>query len=207
MALADILAHPLLYMAYQGLGGGVRARRLCMERNLQPGPSLNVLDIGCGPGYGIRYFKNPAFYGYDVSESYIHWASAKYGDRATFTAREFTEAELAHVPPMDVVLLMGLLHHLDDHQSQQLMSLVYRALKPGGVAVTLDGCYVAGQSGIAKWFLDGDRGKFVRDEPGYLKLARPVFDRVESTIHHDYFRIPYSIAIMKCYRDATTSAK
>lgn len=201
MAIADILAHPALYLAYQGLVGGIRARRLCMERVVKPAPSLAVLDIGCGPGYGIRYFDKPDYYGYDVSAQYIQWAQARYGDQGKFFAREFEEAELSRVPKMDVVMMMGLLHHLDDRESTALLDLVRRALKPGGVVVTLDGCYVPGLSRVAKWFLDGDRGKFIRDEAGYRRVAATVFNKVECTIAEDYFRIPYSLAILRCSLD------
>jgi SAM-dependent methyltransferase len=197
MAATDILSHPFVYMAYQAVIGGIRARRLCMERVVRPGRGLSVLDIGCGPGYGIQYFDQPDYHGYDVSEPYIRWARRMY-PKGKFHALEFNEQALATSPRMDVVLMMGLLHHLNDAEAVSLFQLVSRVLKPGGRVVTLDGCYVPGQSRLAKWFLDGDRGKFVRDEAGYVSLARHAFHQVQSSIHDDFFRIPYSTIILQC---------
>jgi chloramphenicol 3-O-phosphotransferase len=71
-------------------------------------------------------------------------------------------------------------------------------MKPEGRLVTLDGGYRAGQTALARMFLDNDRGKYVRDEPGYVNVAGKVFSKVQSVAREDLFRIPYTTVILQC---------
>src|SRR4029450_2731751 len=48
--LSPILSSPVLYLAYQTLVGGLRARQKCIAEHVRPTSGLTVLDIGCGPG-------------------------------------------------------------------------------------------------------------------------------------------------------------
>ena len=68
-------------------------------------------------------------------------------------------------------------------------------LKSDGVLFTLDGCYQEGQSRIAKWLLDNDRGEFVRDRSGYDRVLRDIFAKVQLAIRDDYSRVPYTFVI------------
>ena len=51
----------------------------------------------------------------------------------------------------DLVLAWGVLHHLDDDQAGEFMSLARRGLKPTGRLVTLDPCYTDDQSRLARY--------------------------------------------------------
>jgi len=157
-----------------------------------------VLDIGCGPGYAINWFPAPVYYGFDISPQYINWANQRFSAHGRFYCGEFDESALEWLPKFDVVLMMGLLHHMDDQSVLQLLRLVKRSIGPRGRLVTLDGCYVDGQSRVAKFVLDGDRGRFVRTEAGYVDLARSVFSHVESAIRHDLFFIPFTALVLRC---------
>ena len=163
MALADklsaVLSHPNLYLAYQTLVGGIHARRLCIENYVQPRAGLAILDVGCGPGYTIQYFPEPMYYGFDVSAQYVEYAASRFSQHGQFVCGLFDEQALASLPRMDVVLLMGLIHHLDDESAESLFALAKRAMKPEGQLVTLDGCYGVTGSRVAKFFLDTDRGQ------------------------------------------------
>jgi len=100
----------------------------------------------------------------------------------------------------DIVIAKGLVHHLDDVEARKLFAVGCEALKPGGRLVTFDGCFVPGQSRIARCLLSLDRGKYVRTEPEYLALARESFDTVISHVRHNLTRIPYTLQIMECTR-------
>jgi len=196
--ITSVLSHPNLYLFYQSLVGGIGARRKCVLQYVRPVPKLVVLDIGCGPAYMLPWFPKPQYYGFDVSEPYIRYAQHRYGERGHFFCQLFEDAALEWLPPVDVVLLMGLIHHLDDDETVQLLGRVKRAMKPEGRLFTLDGCYRPGQSRIARHFLDSDRGRFVRDEQAYLALAGRVFSNVHSSVREDFFRIPYTTIVMEC---------
>jgi SAM-dependent methyltransferase len=202
MSFADkfhsALSHPTLYLACQASIGAMRARKKCIHEYVRPRSGLTVLDIGCGPGYTITYFPQPDYYGFDISPQYISYANSRFSKYGHFHCRLFDQVALTFVPPVDVVLLMGLLHHLDDGSAGQLLALAKRAMKPGAQLLTLDGCYSADQSSLARFSLDHDRGQYIRDEPGYLEVASRVFNSVQSTVRKDLFFIPYSSLIMQC---------
>jgi hypothetical protein len=74
-------------------------------------------------------------------------------------------------------------------------ALVKRVVKPGGRFFTIDPCYAAGQSPIAKLLIDNDRGQFVRDEAGYRRIVSGL-GKVEAELHHDLLRVPYTQLVM-----------
>lgn len=196
--LSPILSSPALYLACQTLLGGVRARQKCIAEYVRPTSGLTVLDIGCGPGYAIKCFPLPRYYGFDISPRYIQYAQARFSTHGKFTCRLFDESTAATVPPVDIVLMMGLVHHLADEEAVKLFTTIKQVMKAEGRLVTLDGAYKPGQSAIAKMILDKDRGEHVRDEQGYVKLAKKVFTRVQSATREDLFLVPYTTVVMQC---------
>jgi SAM-dependent methyltransferase len=196
--LNPILASPQLYLAYNFIVGGIAARKKCIRSYIPPTSGLTVLDIGCGPGYTITCFTDPVYYGFDIAPDYIAWARRKFAAHGNFYCQYFDEDALTWVPPVDVVLMMGVLHHMDNTAALDLLRLIRRTMKPGGVLLTLDGCYRPGQSRIAKFFLDEDRGRFIRDAAGYEDMARKVFKSVEIAVRDDLFLIPYTTMTLQC---------
>jgi hypothetical protein len=71
-------------------------------------------------------------------------------------------------------------------------------LKPDGHFVALESCYESGQSAVAKFLLDNDRGEYIRTQPSYEKLASNVFGRVRTTVRHDLMYFPYTLALLDC---------
>jgi SAM-dependent methyltransferase len=196
--LRSILETPAVYLAYQSLVGGVRARKICIRDYVRHAPGSVVVDIGCGPGYTTRWLPQSEYYGFDICEPYIAYARRKFGQAATFQCELFTTETAAALPPVDVVLMMGLLHHLDDTECLELLRLAKSTLRPGGRVITLDGCYRQGQSPIARYLLDSDRGKYVRKVEGYERLAKKVFPEVAPAIREDLFFIPYTCVVLTC---------
>ena len=200
--LSTVLAHPSIYLAYQYIVGGIRARKRCISEHVKPTEGLTVLDIGCGPGYAIESFSEPTYFGFDISPEYIEYANRKFNPPGKFFCQYFDEATLNWLPKIDVVLLMGVIHHLDDESAVQLLSLIKRVMSPSGKLYALDGCYQKGQSSIDKYFLDKDRGEHLRQEPAYTALATKVFPKVKGTVRKDLFYIPQTTLIMECSNDS-----
>ncbi len=196
--VSPILSSPAVYLTYQTLVGGIRARRKCIAEHVRPTSGLTVLDIGCGPGYAITYFPEPQYFGFDVSPRYIRYAQSRFSANGKFFCSIFDESTAGSVPPVDVVLLMGLVHHLDDRATVKLLTAIRQVMKPEGRLLTLDGGYRAGQRAIARIFLDNDRGKHIRDEQSYTALAGEVFSRVQSIVREDLFLIPYTAVVLVC---------
>lgn len=66
--------------------------------------------------------------------------------------------------------------------------------------ITNDGCYLANQSAIKKYLLSRDRGRYVRTQPEYERLARTSFQNVRANLREDVLRIPYTHLILECTR-------
>jgi len=191
-----LLGHPALYQAYQNAGGFFGARVKAISDYLALRPGMRVIDIGCGPGYILRHLPEGVDYaGFDIDESYIDHARRAFGHLGQFHCRYFDAAAAREFRGADVVMMNGVLHHIDDGELQATLSNVRDALTPDGVLFTLDGCYRNGQSRIARWLLDHDRGEFVRDEYGYDRVLRGAFAKVNLAIREDYSRVPYTFII------------
>jgi SAM-dependent methyltransferase len=157
-----------------------------------------VLDLGCGPGDLLACLPACGYVGIDLDPGYIAAAKARYAGRGTFRC-EPAEAVAGLEPgSFDLVVACGLLHHLTDAQALATLKVARRALRPGGRFVSLDGCFVPGQRRVDRWLLRRDRGEFVRDLPGYCRLAGAVFPVVVPVVRQDLLRIPYTHAILEC---------
>jgi cyclopropane fatty-acyl-phospholipid synthase-like methyltransferase len=117
-----------------------------------------------------------------------------------FVCERVSRFSLAKQQTFDVVLALGIVHHLDDQEATQLFQIAYDALEIGGTLVTLDGVWTHDQSALARWFLARDRGEHVRNEEEYVRLASQVFGKVKASIRHDLLRIPYTHLILECTR-------
>lgn len=194
--MKHVLAHPALYQAYQELGGFFGARVKAIRDYLPLGAGARVIDIGCGPGHIVRHLPRGIDYvGLDIDPPSIDYARRRFGALGQFHVRFFDEGAVADLGPADVVMMNGVMHHIGDGDLAATLAHVKAALKPGGVLFTLDGAYAPGQSRMAKWLLDNDRGVHVRDAAGYRRLLEHRFDRVEMHVRDDYSRMPYTFAI------------
>jgi SAM-dependent methyltransferase len=176
------------------------ARAVYARQYLDVQPGQRVLDLGCGPADILSVLPECDYVGVDVEPRYIESARARYGGRGTFRCLSVEDFVVEAPKSFDLVMANGVLHHLDDRQAGTMLGLAAAAMKDDGRTVTLDGCYADGQSIIARTLLRLDRGKFVRERPGYLHLAHPHFAHVQSEIRHDLLSVPYTLLIMTCRR-------
>jgi SAM-dependent methyltransferase len=177
-----ILRHPWVYEALQFVAGSRSFREVIVKDLIRPFPGARVLDVGCGPGEFLSYLPHDVVYvGYDIGLEYIAHARSRYGNRATFHATEFNEAELAKHAPFDVALVAGVLHHMDDDQARDLMALLRRAA-PSGRVITGDIVVLPKQDFIMRQVIAWDRGRNARSPEGYEDLARPFFSTVTGQV-------------------------
>jgi 2-polyprenyl-3-methyl-5-hydroxy-6-metoxy-1,4-benzoquinol methylase len=173
-----VLRHPLVYETVQFLAGSKGFREFWATQLIRPFPGARILDIGCGPGEILRHLPHDITYvGYDIGGEYIEHARSAYGDRATFHAAAFDEAELARHAPFDIAIVAGVLHHLDDDEARNLMALLRRAV-PAGRVITGDIVVLPNQDFIMRQIIAWDRGRNARTPEGYQALARPFFSDI-----------------------------
>jgi len=193
----NVLKLPLGYRAFiRAIGGSYRDAYL--RDYVRPRAGQRVLDIGCGPGDVLAHLPAVDYVGIDMDERYIRAARSRFGGRGEFRCQSVEDVVVSEPGSYDIVMANGVLHHLDDVQARQLLSVARQALKPGGRLTTFDGCYVPGQVWLARWLLQLDRGHYVRTREAYVTLAETAFGQVCSHVRHDLLRIPYTHHIMVC---------
>jgi SAM-dependent methyltransferase len=202
--IRPILDRPFFYEFYHLLIGANYRSRVLVAEYIRPTPQDRILDIGCGPGNMLPFLPECHYTGFDANESYIKSARERYGHRGEFVCERVSHHSVQQFSAFDVVLALGLIHHLDDSEAKDLFRLGYTALKPGGRMITNDGCYMPGQSSAKRYLLSRDRGQYVRTENQYLELAREYFDEIKPNIREDVLRIPYTHLILECTRDTGT---
>lgn len=197
--LRSILSSPLVYSSFQSLMGAHKGRQRFVSDFVRPFSGMKVLDIGCGPADILAYLPDVDYWGFDISEAYIEQASTRFGLRGRFHCKQLGFEDLAELPPFDVVLALGLLHHLDDSVAMDVMRLSMQALKPGGRFLTVDPCLDVEQNPIAHFLVKSDRGQNVRDKAGYEALARNYFKEPRVDVRHQTW-IPYTHCFMECQK-------
>ena len=198
--LYSALSLPAVYRLFISLVGGDAARRVFVRDYLRPAPGNRILDIGCGAGDLLPFLPKGEYVGFDASAEYVEAARARFGGAGTFLCQRVEEE--AGLPPssFDLAVAFGVLHHLDDREARRLFEGARALLKPGGRLVTYDGCWVEGQSRLARWIIARDRGMSVRTPAALATLAAASFENVEVHVRHDLLRIPYTHVILGCAR-------
>ncbi len=198
--LETVLGIPSAYRLFSFLVGGDRNRDIFAREHIRAQRGQRVLDVGCGPATILAHQPEVDYVGFDANPDYIASAAARFGARGRFHCQRISAESLSAHAGFDIVLALGVVHHLDDAEAEHLFKLAHAALKPGGRLVTLDGCFVPGQSALARLLLAADRGQYVRDQTGYLAIAGRVFAQVRPVVRHDLMRIPYTHLILECQR-------
>jgi 2-polyprenyl-3-methyl-5-hydroxy-6-metoxy-1,4-benzoquinol methylase len=193
----QILSYPFFYILSQKIMSSLSFNETIIKKYVKK-KHINVLDIGCGPADILESLNNLNYYGYDINESYINFARSKYKEKKPkLFCKKFSKKELKKLPKFDVILLSGLIHHLNDQESKQLLILCKKILKKKGKLITIDPILIKNQNPIARLLVKLDRGLNVRNKNNYLKLFKKYFKSCSNKIYIQKF-IPYTMFVTCC---------
>ena len=201
--LRSILKVPFFYDTYQSLVGSHKMRKYITSRYMHFSENCKVLDIGCGTCELLDFFPNNIQYtGFDKNKECIESAKKRYGTRGNFICKDVNTIEELNLKEneYDLILLIGVLHHLNDSEVVETLSSAKKLLKQDGYVLSVDGVYLQQQSGITKYILSKDRGQHVRFDHEYKRLAESVFSKTEVFIEKKILRIPTDYIVMKMFK-------
>ena len=138
-----------------------------------------------------------------MNGDYLDVARRKYADRRAEFRREYvSESTLPEqlAGKCDLVLAIGLLHHLPDEQVQIVLEMAYAALAEGGRLVTVDPVFIDGQNPVARFLVGADRGRHVRHERDMKGLFKAHF-RGRFELHRENLtNVPHNSLVAVGYK-------
>ena len=161
------LENGFFYDLFQSAVGATKTRKFLIDAVSVWESPRNVIDLGCGTGFCLPRLKyTKSYLGVDYSSAYLEKAKKVQTQIST----SFIKADLGDPKWADgitlsgpqVVLAMGLFHHLDDHEMVNLFMTLQELLPPKSSMISIDPVITDSSTRIAKWVAKNDRGKYVR---------------------------------------------
>lgn len=196
------LANPLVYDAFHHLIGARRWMRRFAEEVVNAPQGARVLDIGCGPAPLLAYLPTVEYYGIDRISACIKQAKHKFAGRGTFICSDVKDISNHGVPPIDIAVAIGLLHHIDDNLAVDILRRIHDMLNSGGRLITADPCFHPEQSALQRFIVGHDRGMNVRPFEQYAELCGTVFSSPEQSLEKGHFPFPYTVCVVQARRSS-----
>jgi len=157
--------------------------------------SKKVLDIGCGTGEFANLFSKFDYYGIDISIKYIKYAAEN--NKGNFKVMDATKLEFPD-NNFNYILIMAILHHLDDDRISKVLLEARRVLKPGGKILIMEDAKIAKLENLAiKFFQKFDKGDFIRTPEQYNNIVKKYFVVSSKQAFRNGGCIYYSLVLKK----------
>jgi ubiquinone/menaquinone biosynthesis C-methylase UbiE len=193
MKIAEVFNNARLYELFQFGISRRGSSEIVRSEIIKPQGINKVLDFGCGIGYHSTEFSNSEYLGIEPLQGCIDKANKIYkNSKNSFILGDQTTLKSIPDSSFDLIIAIGVLHHIDDSIFNEFVKESHRILKVGGRLTTFDPVLHQNQSKISKWVVLRDRGNWVRTVDGYLEPIRKMY-RQEPTnkIYKNLLRIPY----------------
>ena len=138
--IRTILDRPFYYDLFNIVIGANHLRNVLVNEYIRPTSSDQILDIGCGSGNMVPFLPEGKYIGVDANPSYIASARQRYGYRGEFICDHVAGMRTEQFGTFQIVLALGLLHHLDDTEASELFRMAFNVLKPAGRLISIDIC-------------------------------------------------------------------
>jgi len=142
-------------------------RRIAAVRDALGKP--RTLDVGCGTGEYSSLFDPAGYLGVDIHPGYLELARRKHprhryeqGD-----ARSWSGVGT----PFDLVLVNGVLHHLDDDAARALLAAALAQLAPGGTLLVIEDVDMPDAPWSSRLIHQLDYGEHIRDAAAWEAMV------------------------------------
>lgn len=130
-----------------------------------------VLDIGCGTGEFSPLFDANFYCGIDISPDYISYAGKN--NKGEFKVMDATNIDFPD-QSFDFILIMAVLHHLNDEDSNKVIKEAKRVLKPNGQILIMEDAKIPRlENKMVRFAQKFDKGEFIRTPENYKKIIEP----------------------------------
>lgn len=159
----------LAYLSIRILTLNYFAIRRIINNFLKTGKYHHVLDFGCGIGILAPLFTPKQYLGFDIDTKAIAYAKNKY-PKYSFQVGDATKLKLQK--KFDLILIVGVLHHLNNKEVKAALEVIKSLLLPKGKVILIEAI-----PPIHKWNILGhifrslDKGHYVRALENYQKLV------------------------------------
>lgn len=128
----------------------------------------SILDLGCGTGYLAPLFSKSSYLGIDIDKNLISYAK-KHQKGYSFLHQDATKVKLRK--KFDIVLVVGVIHHLNDKDAIRFVDTIKSHLKSSGKVLIIEAV-----PPLFPWNIPGqilrymDKGSFIRKLDNYEKF-------------------------------------
>ena len=195
LIIRKLLNIRLFYSAFEKIIGKKEFSKFFFSDYIGDISNLNVLDLGCGPADVLKFIHGEKLYvGIDNNENYIKSARNRFAERQTcqFYCNDLNSYAESTSQKFDLILMLGVMHHIDDEQLDQCMKSIKRIIAKGGRFVSIDCCYTKKMNPIARLLCMLDRGRYVRNADDFVRLQQKYWTDVNFEIRTDGLILPYS---------------
>jgi ubiquinone/menaquinone biosynthesis C-methylase UbiE len=190
---------PFVYNVFSAAVGANALRRRLIQNHVRANPGDKVIDIGCGSALALHWLPEVQYIGLDINADCIAFARRTYGTKGAFVVGDVRSLQAdSRFQDADIVMALGVLHHLDDREAADCIQFAHDALKRNGRFVCHEACWVPNQGALSKYIMGSDRGRNIRTEQQYRELAAKVFRSVEARVDTKPMRIPYVTIVLEC---------
>lgn len=200
--LYKILRFSFVYKTFQFLVARKDTYQIIFQNIFQTDENSIVLDCGCGPAQYRNLIKCSKYVGIDFNQKYIQKAISKFPDDK-FYLSDISNFDFKEDDKYSHIILLGLLHHLNDTNAKNLLNKLLKQLTDNGKVVTIDPIYIFNKNGfypkIANYLAFKDRGNYVRTKEEYDQLIDSKSASLQSKAYEKLLRVPLFHYVMYIY--------